>query len=221
MATLLLRLAAPMQSWGTDSKFETRRTAREPSKSGVIGMLAAALGLRRDQSEELTRLNQLRFGVRVDQEGTLLVDFHTVHTEDTSYLTYRHYMADAVYLVGFESDDDSFLESLRDALCHPVFPLFLGRRSCPPTMPLCLGIRQGELLETLQTEPLQGGDKPVRTCRIVCDADPQQEGGVPVHDLPITFDPTHRQYGYRAVRQIYCQPPVPAKTTEHDPFAEL
>lgn len=50
MATLLLRLAAPLQSWGADSKFETRKTNREPTKSGVIGLLAAALGLRRDDA---------------------------------------------------------------------------------------------------------------------------------------------------------------------------
>ena len=45
MSTLLLRLAGPMQSWGTDSKFDVRRTGREPSKSGVIGLVAAALGI--------------------------------------------------------------------------------------------------------------------------------------------------------------------------------
>ena len=61
MATLLLRLAAPLQAWGADSKFETRKTAREPTKSGVIGLLAAALGLRRDETEPLTRLAQLRW----------------------------------------------------------------------------------------------------------------------------------------------------------------
>ena len=70
MAVLLLRLAAPMQSWGTDdSKYETRKTGREPSKSGVIGMIAAALGYRRDESEILRVLIKLRFGVRVDREG--------------------------------------------------------------------------------------------------------------------------------------------------------
>lgn len=53
MATLLLRLAAPLQAWGADSKFETRKTGREPTKSGVIGLLAAALGLRRDEREAL------------------------------------------------------------------------------------------------------------------------------------------------------------------------
>ena len=77
MATLLLRLAAPLQSWGMDSKFETRKTNREPTKSGIIGLLSAALGLRRDETEEIEKLNRLRFAVRVDQEGSLLIDYHT------------------------------------------------------------------------------------------------------------------------------------------------
>lgn len=77
MATLLLRLAAPLQSWGMDSKFETRKTNREPTKSGIIGLLSAALGLRRDETEEIEKLNQLRFAVRVDREGSLLIDYHT------------------------------------------------------------------------------------------------------------------------------------------------
>ena len=89
MATLLLRLAAPLQAWGADSKFETRKTGREPTKSGVIGLLAAALGLRRDEREALLRLTGLRFGVRVEREGQLLVDYHTAKTQDekTSYVT--------------------------------------------------------------------------------------------------------------------------------------
>ena len=72
MSTLLLRLAGPLQAWGYDSKFETRRTGREPSKSGVIGLLAAALGRKRDESIE--DLRELRFGFRVDREGQLLHD---------------------------------------------------------------------------------------------------------------------------------------------------
>ena len=65
MATLLLRLAAPMQSWGDESKYDIRQTGKTPSKSGVIGMLAAALGLRRD-SEEIPALSAaLRMGARI------------------------------------------------------------------------------------------------------------------------------------------------------------
>ena len=143
MATLLLRLAAPLQAWGADSKFETRKTNREPTKSGVIGLLAAALGLRRDESEGLARLTGLRFGVRVEREGQLLVDYHTAKTQDekNSYVTYRHYLQDAVFLAGLESEDTALLLQLQDALQHPAFPLYLGRRSCPPALPLCLGLR--------------------------------------------------------------------------------
>ena len=155
MATLLLRLAAPLQAWGADSKFETRKTAREPTKSGVIGLLAAALGLRRDETEPLTRLAQLRFGVRVEREGQLLVDFHMARNEekDRSYVTYRHYLEDAVFLVGLESEDTALLQELAEALTHPAFPLYLGRRACPPTLPLCLGLREQGLVEALQAEP--------------------------------------------------------------------
>ena len=118
MATLLLRLAAPLQAWGADSKFETRKTNREPTKSGVIGLLAAALGLRRDEREALLRLTGLRFGVRVEREGQLLVDYHTAKTQDekTSYVTYRHYLQDAVFLAGIESEDAALLQQLQQAL---------------------------------------------------------------------------------------------------------
>ena len=172
MATLLLRLAAPLQAWGSDSKFETRKTDREPTKSGVVGLLAAALGLRRDDTEGLARLNGLRFAVRADQEGSLLVDFHTAKSRDTSYVTYRHYLQDAVFLAGLESGDEALLRELEAALRHPVYPLYLGRRSCPPTLPLCLGIRQGSLLDVLRTEPMQGRKPETGKLRIVADADP-------------------------------------------------
>ena len=178
MATLLLRLAAPLQSWGADSKFETRKTNREPTKSGVIGLLAAALGLRRDDAAGLARLNGLHFAVRADREGSLLVDFHTANREEdrkkgkAPYVTYRHYLQDAVFLVGLESEDTALLQELETALKHPVYPLYLGRRSCPPTLPLCLGIRQGSLLDVLRTEPMQGRKPETGKLRIVADADP-------------------------------------------------
>ena len=121
MATLLLRLAAPLQAWGADSKFETRKTGREPTKSGVIGLLAAALGLRRDEREALLRLTGLRFGVRVEREGQLLVDYHTAKTQDekTSYVTYRHYLQDAVFLAGIESEDAALLQQRSGLLEQP------------------------------------------------------------------------------------------------------
>ena len=220
MATLLLRLAAPLQAWGADSKFETRKTNREPTKSGVIGLLAATLGLRRDESEALARLAQLRLGVRVEREGQLLVDYHIAKTQDqkTSYVTYRHYLQDAVFLAGIESEDTALLQQLQQALLHPAFPLYLGRRSCPPALPLCLGLRQGGLQEVLQTEPPLC---PGKLCRMVLDADPQEPGAAVQRDVPVSFDPHHRQYGYRSARELWLTMSDGPESTGHDPFREL
>ena len=240
MSTLLLRLAAPLQAWGADSKFEIRKTNREPTKSGVIGLLAAALGLRRDADQAVQQLNGLRYGVRVDREGKLLVDYHTAGNPtpdavkqarktgkkvDAPYVTHRHYLSDAVFLVGLESEDDVLLCRLQQALTNPAFPLFLGRRSCPPTLPLCLGIRNAGLLDTLCDEPWQavGRDVPGRL-RVVLDEEPGRQGAVPRRDLPLSFSPIHRQFGYRAARELMVDVPLqvllPADTA-HDPFAEL
>lgn len=221
MATLLLRLAAPLQSWGSDSKFETRKTDREPTKSGVIGLLAAALGLRRDDMAGLARLNGLRFAVRADREGSLLVDFHTARSSSTSYVTYRHYLQDAVFLAGLETGDEQLLQELETALRHPVYPLYLGRRSCPPTLPLCLGIRQGELLDVLRAEPPLVPRQELQRMRIVADADPADPAAVPRRDQAVSFSPVHRQYGFRPVREWLLDRPEMPEPTEHDAMAEL
>lgn len=225
MAVLMLRLAAPMQSWGTDSKFEVRKTNREPTKSGVVGLLAAALGVRRDQTEVLHRLNRLRIAVRVDREGVLLRDFHTAKSEKTSYVTRRYYLSDAVFLVGLEDEDEDYLRSLEQALRNPVFPLFLGRRSCPPTLPLCLGMRDSSLEQALRAEPslvpVRRGDTKESKVRVLLETGPETYGAVVQQDLPLSFSPEHRQYGYRAVREeVWDTVPIP-ETTEHDPFEEL
>ena len=228
MATLLLRLAAPLQSWGTDSKFETRRTGREPSKSGVIGLLAAALGIRRDADLEIQALSSaLRFGVRVDHEGELLRDFHMVHKDEkTTYLTNRYYLSDAVFLVGLESDDAALLERLDNALRHPMFPLFLGRRSCPPTPPLSLGVRDGELLEVLREEPcISYIGKQTSSLRIVTDGVASERDTGIQRDVPISFDPRYRRFADRAVTQwgfiTLADETASRSFAEHDPMSEL
>ena len=189
----------------------------------MIGLLAAALGLRRDEHEALLRLTGLRFGVRVEREGQLLVDYHTAKTQDekTSYVTYRHYLQDAVFLVGLESEDTTLLQELETALKHPVYPLYLGRRSCPPTLPLCLGIRAGKLLDTLRAEPLLVKQRNGAPLRIVADTDPADAAAVPRRDLAVSFSPVHRQYGFRPVREWNTNPPEMPGATEHDAMAEL
>lgn len=214
MATLLLRLAAPLQAWGSGSKFNIRLTEREPTKSGVVGMIAAAMGIQRnDDPKKLEPLNALRFGVRVEKEGKLLRDFHMVHEmtgKKNSHVTERFYLSDAVFLAALESEDKEYLEKIVNALNNPVYPLFLGRRSCPPTLPIVLGIRDGELTSILKTEPsLLENNKPTR---IVYESD---LSGVPVRDKPVSFSQLHRQYGYRMKKEEML------REYEHDPMAEL
>lgn len=218
MPTMLLRLAGPLQSWGVESKFETRRTMSYPTKSGVIGMLAAALGYSREES--LDRLNALNFGVRVEQEGELLSDFHTARSEKSTYVTNRLYLADAIFLVGLESDNVEFLKELEKALKKPAFPLFLGRRSCVPTMPIFLGIRDSSLLDALKNEKWlvsewrQKKSLPQKL-RIVVDSEVPNPSSL-VKDLPVSFSKKHREFALRSVRQEYVD-----KSQEHDAWSEL
>ncbi len=237
MSTLLLRLAAPLQAWGTDSKFEVRDAGREPSKSGVVGLLAAALGRRRD--EDLSDLNALRFGVRVDQEGRLLKDFHMAHSVDDSFRTTRYYLADACFLVGLEGER-AFLQQLADALKHPYFPLFLGRRSCPPSQPLfpydpldtkkkLEAIVEKDLLSALREEQWQASEHMQKKLeassklRIRVDALPNEIGAAKIRDSAYSFDPHHRRYGYRNVIEpdSVVLPQKCDSHDSHDPMEEL
>lgn len=240
MSTLLLRLAGPMQSWGSDSKFEVRRTDGIPTKSAIVGLLAAALG--RKRTENLDDLNALRFGVREDHPGEIRCDFQMVIAKtsgkkETSYLTRRYYIEDGIFLAGLESDDKSFLQALEEALKHPVFHLFLGRKSCPPTFPFVLGIRDLSLAEALQNEPWLLPDWRRKTAnnmlRILMDCAKDD----PVHgikrDVPISFDSERREYRSRGIFQKYIfvengsgdmesdQKETDFKLTEHDPMTEL
>ena len=224
MSTLLLRLAAPIQSWGNDSRFEVRRTGKEPTKSGVIGLLAAALG--RSRADSLDDLCSLRFGVRVDQEGQLLRDFHTARRDSkTSYVTTRYYLCDAVFLVGLESKDETLLRKLDHALQSPVYPLFLGRRSCPPTLPITLGIRDGSLMDVLNAEPWIASEWIQRkyqnrrpALRLITDAGCGGRNMGMVRDLPVTFNLSARSYAYRELEEHQS---VISPEKFHDPMAEL
>lgn len=226
MSTLLLRLAGPLQSWGIDCKFETRRTENYPTKSGVIGMVAAAMGYSREQS--LEELNSLKFGIRVDHQGELLCDYHVAMAKNP-YVTRRYYLSDATFLVGLESDNMEFLQTIENALKNPKYPLFLGRRSCPPTFPLICGIRHKDLLNSLKDENwlLEDWRKKIifndydKELRIIIDTDDLSDIS-PVKDVPISFSPIHRKFSWRNVKDIgYICKSNEEKPTEHDPMKEL
>ncbi|MDO4244096.1 MAG: type I-E CRISPR-associated protein Cas5/CasD [Actinomyces sp.] len=230
MTALLLRLAGPMQSWGVKSRFTVRATELAPTKSGVIGMLAAAVGRRR--TDPIEDLLSLRFGVRKDQPGTVVRDFHTARSLDGKVsmpLSHRYHLADAVFLAGIEGDR-GLLEGLDEALRRPAFPLYLGRRSCPPSLPVSLGLRDAPLLEALTSEPWQASVWFVKRrnaafqAEVIIDqaAVPPQDrrSSLGTRDVPVSFDPRRRDYGFREVERLLV-PVGPLPTDTHDPMAEL
>ncbi len=145
MAVLLLRLAGPMQSWGTQSRFTHRDTDLEPSKSGVIGLLCAAMGKPRDDLAAIKELAELKMGIRVDQQGTLKRDFQTAKDViiakgdklKSAELSNRFYLADACFLVALMGEL-SLLEKSQKSLANPLWQMYLGRKAFVPGLPLYL-----------------------------------------------------------------------------------
>lgn len=163
MPTLLLRLAGPMQSWGTTSRFDHRDTGKEPSKSGVVGLLAAALGIDRENWTDLEPLTRLVMGVRHDRAGEPKRDYQTAKDiisadrkkiHETAVTT-RDYLADAAFLVGLECDDRALLERIHAALRDPCWPLALGRKSYVPSETIWVeeGVQDAPLREVLSGWP--------------------------------------------------------------------
>jgi len=197
--TLLLRLEGPMQSWGYRSRFDYRDTALEPTRSGVIGLICAAMGIAR--GEPISHFDKIRMGVRVDKEGRPERDYHTAldvikadgNPGDTVE-SHRDYLADASFAVGLESDDKELLERIAEKLRSPVWPLFLGRKAFPLTQP--------PVIDTLN--PLKPGkleDHLLNNAagkRIVLET---PDGERTQHDWPLCFG--ERRFKLRAIKTTF------------------
>ena len=155
---LLLRLYGPMASWGEIAVGESRHSAVHPSRSALLGLLGAALGIERDDDvaqQALTR--SYRFGIKLECPGMPLRDYHTVQygvpprktrfrsrrqellaDKVGTLLSTREYRCDSLALVAVEALPGApySLEQLSEALRCPYFPLYLGRKSCPLALPL-------------------------------------------------------------------------------------
>ena len=127
MKTILLKFAGPLQSWGSSSHFETRHTDYYPSKSAIIGLIAASLGYRRDEDDKVKQLNEVDFAVRVDQQGNLLRDYHTAKKYkdngefERTYVTNRYYLEDAIFIVAISHQDDKLMNAIEEGLNNPYF----------------------------------------------------------------------------------------------------
>lgn len=170
---LVFQLYAPLASWGEPAVGEVRHTSPVPSRSALLGLLAAALGIRRDEEARLAQFNaHYRFAVRAlsRREGWLR-DYHTVQMPREerkrvrytrrdelcsdpeqgleTLLTAREYRCDAYYHVAVGATEGApvTLSQLAQALRTPVFPLYLGRKSCPLALPLAPHMLCGSLAE--------------------------------------------------------------------------
>lgn len=156
MKTILLKLKGPMQSWGTSSHFETRNTDYYPSKSALIGIIAASFGYRRDQEQKIKELNELDFALRIDQPGMLLRDYHIAKKYkktgefERTYVTNRYYMEDAVFVVAISHANDRRAEEIYEALQHPYFSPFMGRRSCPVPLDFIIKMTEEDAVTALE-----------------------------------------------------------------------
>ena len=157
---LLFRLFGPFASWGEVAVGEVRPSALRPTRSALLGLLAAALGLeRQDEEAQLALAAGVRFAVRIDSPGVPAVDYHTVNYRKperkevvltradelrvardllSTVQSWRHYRCDALFTVAVAPTEAArySLALLQAALERPVFPLSLGRKACVPALPL-------------------------------------------------------------------------------------
>lgn len=232
MSTLLLRLEGPMQSWGVDSRFEARFTERVPSKSGVLGLVCAALGKPREERSgdglpSLAALAALRLGVRVDRPGTVAADYHTAGTtyrdgsggvlqadgkidSKNAVITRRYYLAGATFLVGLEGEDRDLLARLHAALQRPVWQLALGRKAFVPAAPVWLadGGPGGPCWELPLRDALERYPWPEEAggrLPLVLECGPRDEAAESRRDVPLDF--ATRRFGLRYLRRDWAARP--------------
>jgi CRISPR system Cascade subunit CasD len=236
--TVFLRLEGPLQAWGDQqSKFVIRRTAEAPTKSGVIGMLCAALGISRPEAPKgwLPRLAGLAMGVRIDVPGIRWWDYHTVGagmrmrtaeggTKPGAMLTRREYLCDASFLVALRGEPD-LIPELEAAIKAPRWTLYLGRKCCPPSRPL-LEHPAGEfpdLLSALRSVPWRKrleGDQQPEAVDCLIDWRPTQEqpeapGDALVwYDVPVSFDLPSHQPRFVIRRQLSVGPGCDVEISE-------
>ncbi|MFD1485325.1 type I-E CRISPR-associated protein Cas5/CasD [Lacticaseibacillus baoqingensis] len=235
MKTLTIRLSAPLQAYGDQASFARRTTNPYPTKSAIIGMIAAAFGYRRTDPR-IQALNQLAFAVRVDQPGSVLSEFQTVEWKpNTRKITYRDYLQDAVFVAAI-GGDTAEIEQIAAALKKPQFQLYLGRRAAVPAVVLKMQqfadtdpVTVLQQLEWQASLWFQQRHRKQATYSAELYADHQlipAKGTQLVKDRVLSFDQRARQHGFRAIAQTRvtlanAQYRAPEVGTDHDAWTAI
>ena len=210
---LLLWLEGPLQAWDSDSKFSLRDTLQFPTKSGVLGIMLSAMGKSGPQEDLLGRLSLLQhtvfsFGHDYNIIPTL-VDYQVVgngydskdkwekymipRKRDCSFavgggtkLTYRHYLLNAIFAVIVQIPKD-LKNEIMEALICPVWPIFLGRKTCVPSSPVFRGVFDTYEQAESSLVGLKDDNQLVERFRVYDDNLPDFGDVVVLHDVPLCF----------------------------------
>lgn len=229
--TLAFLIDAPLQSWGSSSKFQRRETESWPTKSAIVGLLAAALGIDKHsptESEQLAPFAALGFTVLrwpKSHPALRLSDFHTVgggydKTDPVQKLhiprkagdgspfgtviTRRSYLSDARFIVLFQGDSAT-LQRAATALADPVWGLWFGRKSCIPATPLSPLVAATASDALAQLADLAGVD-PTELTTLEGLTETPGDGSYHMSDQPVAFGRHHGPlplaYHSRHVRRL-------------------
>jgi CRISPR system Cascade subunit CasD len=144
---LVLKLHGVMQAWGGHTYEDLRHSELIPTRSGLLGLIGACLGIDRNDAERQQQLaDSLRLAVRMEKMPQRMTDFHTVldarkvdgKPNKFPVVSRREYLYDARYTVLLEVQPGAVFDAdaIEQALKRPVYTPFLGRRACPITRPL-------------------------------------------------------------------------------------
>src|SRR5260221_3025094 len=224
-ACLALLLDGPMQSWGHVSRFERRTTALHPTRSGVMGLIAAALGINKHDPNEVTQIARFvslnvttvslpRNKLRGDELPIRrLEDYHTVTgirrasgklDKDATVQTYRHYLLDARFGVLLEGSA-SLLEEIAAALRDPRLGVWLGRKCGLPASPLLITVSstRAEACRALLRRAGYSAAEPEENFDRIIEAGATDSGTDMIEDTPISFGkPIGERHGPRWIRRL-------------------
>jgi len=193
-AYLALLLDAPLQSWGFASRFQRRTTGLHPTKSGVIGLVCAALGIGKGTDAEHATLPQLAAlkmtSIAITRDYPRLEDFHTVQNtrrasgkpNNDPVVTRRQFLADAKFGI-ILAGDRALLERMAEKLRDPVWGVWFGRKSCIPAAPVVRGVFSD--LEKAQRELI--GNVPLEQFTRVEEVTDFDKGNDSFNDQPLSF----------------------------------
>ncbi|GAA1989725.1 hypothetical protein GCM10009799_14340 [Nocardiopsis rhodophaea] len=213
-------LTGPLQSWGVRSKFNKRDTYPYPTRSGIWGLLASACGIGRDEPLP-AQLHEAELLVRRDRRGRLLTDFHTVganlppeqqmvtadHKRRANPITTeRDYLSDAAF-TAILAAPSTVIDQLSGALRAPRWAPYLGRRGCPPSLPVLVGTstrppqQLAEELPLYGRAPRRGGDIKVSA---LWDGFGHDDGqpDLHIHDVPVERAPDRRTFQTRPAVEL-------------------